>query len=182
MTNAIHGVTANTQNRMLIDAGAVFVGDYTNSANLLGATKGGNVFEINRTIKDIRPDGAMGPVKGFRRREEIVAKLTVKNLEITEANLLKALPGAAASSHVITGAAIDDADFIADVYLVGTISDPSFPGTTKPIVLHLTNCLVDGPFNLSLNPKEEAVMTMVFTAHFVSTDLTTEPWSITYPS
>lgn len=182
MTVKKHGVSASTPDRILIDAGAVYIGfnSVADPGTLLGATKGGNVFELTRTIKRMDPDGAKGPVKGFRRLEEVVATLTVNLLEITEENLLKAIAGSSATSHVITGAEIDDADYIASVAIVGTIT--GFDGTTKPIICKLLNCLVDGPFSLTLNPKDEAVLTMVFTAHYSDADLDTEPWSVEYPA
>ena len=180
-----HGVSADTPDRILIDAGAVYwkaTDDWTVAApgTLLGATRGGNVFEVNRTIRRIDPDGAKGPVKGFRRIEEVLATLTVNLIEITEANLLKAIPGSSATGHVITGAQIDDADYIANVVLVGTIT--GFDGTAKPIICKLKNCLADMPFSVALNPKDEAVVEIKFTAHYLDSDLDTEPWSIEYPA
>ena len=183
MTVAKTGVSANTQKRIIIDAGAVYTG-WTSVAvpgTLLGATRGGNVFEINRTIRRMDPDGAKGPVKGFRRLEEVMATLTVNLLEITEDNLELAL-NSAADAHVITGDEITDAKYISNVVLVGTVTDPDLPGTSKPIILKLDNCLCDGPLSLGLSPKDEAVLTMVFTAHFAAADLDTEPWSVEYPA
>ena len=185
MTVAKHGVSTNTPDRILIDAGAVYykaTDDWSvgSPGTLLGATKGGNVFEINRTIRRMDPDGAKGPVKGFRRLEEVVATLTVNLLELTLANLMQALPGSSESGGVITGAEIDDNDYIANVVIVGTMT--GFDGTTKPIICKLKNCLVDGPLSLPMNPKDEAVLVMVFTAHYLDSALDTEPWEITYPS
>ncbi len=185
MTVQRHGVTSNTPNRILIDAGAVYfkaTDDWTvaSPGTLLGATKGGNTFEVNRTIKRMDPDGAKGPVRGFRRIEEVVAILTANLIEITEANLLMALPGSSAASHVITGGEVADATYIANVVIVGTIT--GFDGTAKPIICKLKNCLADGPFALKLDPKSEAVLQMKFTAHYANTDLTTEPWSVEYPA
>ncbi len=185
MAVAKHGVTSNTPDRIVVDAGAVYykaTDDWSVAApgTLLGATRGGNVFEVNRTIKDMQPDGAKGKVKGFQRLETVEATLTVNLIEITEDNILKALPGSAAVAHVITGAEIDDSDYIANVVLVGTVT--GFDGTTKPIILKLKNCLAEGPLTLNLSPKEEAVLQIKFTAHFSNSDLETEPWEITYPS
>ena len=182
MPVAKHGVSASTPDRLIIDAGAVYLNwvDVTNPGTLLGATKGGNVFELARTIRDIRPDGASGPVKGFRRIEEVVASLTTNLLEITEDNLLKAIAGSSATAHVITGAEIDDADFIGKVALVGTVT--GFDGTTKPIICIVENALVDNVFSLGLSPKDEAVLVVKFVAHYADTDLATEPWSIEYPA
>jgi len=178
-----HGVSADTQDRIIIDAGAVYVDwvDVATGTTLLGATRGGNVFEINRTIRRMDPDGAKGPVKGFRRLEEVAATLTVNLLEITEANLLKALAGSEKSGTEIIGGEIADADYIDKVALVGTVSDPALPGTSKPIICVLKNCLVTGPFSLGMSPKDEAVITLVFEAHYAANDLDTEPWEITYP-
>ena len=182
MTVAKHGVSTDTPDRILIDAGAVYTGwtDVNTPGTLLGATRGGNVFELARTIKRIDPDGARGPVKGFRRIEEVVATLTVNLIEITKANLLIAIAGSAAPAQVVTGAEIDDGDYISKVAIVGTIT--GFDGTTKPIICVLENAMVDGPFTLGLNPKDEAVLVLKFTAHYLDSDLDAEPWSITYPS
>jgi hypothetical protein len=182
MTVARHGVSTDTPDRLLIDAGAVYTGwtSVGSPGTLLGATKGGNVFTLDRKIKNIEPDGAKGPVKGFRRIEEVMATLEVNLIEVTEANLLTALPGAAAAGHVITGAEIDDNDYISKVALVGTIT--GFDGTAKPIICVLENCLVEGPLSMDMKPKDEAVIKMKFVAHYLASDLNTEPWSITYPS
>jgi len=191
MTVAKHGVSTDTPDRLLIDAGAVYTAtdgnagdpDVAGGGTLLGATRGGSVFEVNRTIRRMDPDGAKGPVKGFRRVEEVVATLTVNLLEITEENLLKALPGSpdlSGSTHIVKGAEIDDDDYIGSVAIVGTIT--GFDGTTKPIICRLLNVLVDGPFSVPMSPKDEAVVSMVFTAHFADSDLDTEPWEIEYPS
>lgn len=182
MTVAKHGVSSNTPGRMLLDAGVIYTG-YTSVGSpgtLLGATKDGAVFEVNRTFRDTRPDGSKGPVKGFRRIEECAATLTVNLLEITEANLLTALAGAAASSHVITGAEIDDADYISKVALLVPVS--GFDPATKPLELVLSNVLVDGPLSIEAKPQNEAVLKLVFKAHYAATDLAAEPWSITHPS
>jgi hypothetical protein len=100
MTVAKHGVTANTVNRLLKEAGVVYFGYYDadSPGTLLGATLGGNTFTLDRKIRDIRPDGAKGPVKGFRLLEEIIATLEVNLLEVTAENLRAALAGSAYSA------------------------------------------------------------------------------------
>jgi hypothetical protein len=181
MAVAEYGVSSNTPERLLLDAGVIYTGwtSIASPGTLLGATKGGSVLEINRTIRDIRPDGSKGPVKGFRRIEDVVATLTVNLIEVTEANLLTALAGSAAGSHVITGAEIDDNDYITVAYV---LRHSGFAATTAPLFVVLSNCLVDGPFTINGSPKDEAVIKYVFKAHYSDADLSTEPWSITYPS
>lgn len=100
MTMAKHGVTSTTHQKLLIDAGAVYLGfkDADNPGTLLGATMGGNSIEITETLRDVRPDGARGPMKGFRRVDEAVATIKVNMLELTAENLRRAIAGAIYSS------------------------------------------------------------------------------------
>ena len=100
MTVVKHGVSTDTPDRLLIDAGAVYIGfgDADSPGTLLGATRGGNVFELARTVRRMEADGMRGPVKGFRRIEDVVAKLTVNLLEMTAENLRRAIAGAIYSS------------------------------------------------------------------------------------
>lgn len=93
MAVATHGVSTDSADRLLLNAGAVYLGfhDATSPGTLLGATKGGNTFEVAQTIRDIRADGMMGPVKGFRRMEEILATLKVNMMEFTAENLRRGL-------------------------------------------------------------------------------------------
>lgn len=177
-----NGVSSNTPERLLLDAGVVYTG-WTSIAvpgTLLGATKGGSVLEINRTIRDIRPDGSKGPVKGFRRIEECVATLTVNLIEVTQANLTLAIAGCNTSTYTLTGGEIEDGDYIGTVAYV--LRHSGFAATTAPLFVTLSNCLVDGPFTITGNPKDEAVIKLVFKAHYADSDLSTEPWSIVYPS
>jgi hypothetical protein len=104
MTVAKHGVTTDTADRLLINAGAVYFGFINADApgTLLGATSGGNTVDIKRTIRDIRPDGSKGPVKGFRRLSEVLVSIKVNMLEITAENLRRALAGAVYSSGTTT--------------------------------------------------------------------------------
>ena len=96
MPVAKHGVSADSADRLLVDAGAVYLNfyDVDYPGTLLGATRGGNTFELTRTIRRIEADGMRGPVKGFRRIEEVLAKLTVNLLEMTAENVRRALVGA----------------------------------------------------------------------------------------
>ena len=95
-----HGISTDTPDRLLIDSGAVYLGfhDADSPGTLLGATRGGNSFELTRTIRRIDPDGARGPVKGFRRIEEVVAVIKANMLELTAENLRRAIAGAYYSS------------------------------------------------------------------------------------
>jgi hypothetical protein len=260
MAVAKHGVSSNTPDRLLIGPGAVYIDfyDVDSPGTLLGATKGGSVLELNRTIRDIRPDGAKGKVKGFRRVEGVDATLKVNMLEFTAENLRRALAvdsyssgttdatdeavgsgngiltefaldhgkvlensetvtvnaasvvrgtdytvdydtgvlqffTAVTDTHaivasytyvsgdaVIIGEEVPDDAYCDNVVLVGTVT--GYDGTTKPIIIKLTNVLCDAGLNLNLANNEEVVSEVTFSAHYSNADLATEPWQITYPS
>lgn len=177
-----HGVSSDTPDRMVFGPGAVYFGsgDPDGPGTLLGAAMGGSVLEINPTVRDIRPDGSIGKVKGFRRTTDVEIRLTVNLLEITEYNLLYLIPGLSASTHVITGAQIDDNDFIPNVALV--LEHTGFTMTTAPLRVKLSNCIAEGPITMSPNNNEEMVISVTFVAHFSDSDLSTWPVEITYPS
>ena len=259
MTVALHGVSSDTPSRILIDAGAVYIGFVSadNPGTLLGATKGGNVFEVTRDLRIIEPDGAKGPVKGLRRLGSVTAVITANMLELTAENLRRALvadsyssgttlieneavgdgdgettefaldhgsvvensetitlegvaqtrgtnytmdydngtiqfvtaPGAGTAysivatytyvsgESVLTGEEVPDNAYCDSVAIVGTIQ-----GKTDPIIVKVTNALCEGGLNLSMAPKDEAVVQVKFTGHYSAADLDTEPFSITYPA
>jgi hypothetical protein len=104
MAVVTHGVSTDSADRLLVNAGAVYLGfhDATSPGTLLGATKGGNTFEVAQTIRDIRPDGSKGPIKGLRRIEEVIATLKINMLEFTAENLRRGIAGAAYTSGTTT--------------------------------------------------------------------------------
>ncbi len=110
MTVAKHGVSDTSKDKILIDAGAVYLGFKTvaNPGTLLGATRGGNTFELARTIRRMEADGARGPVKGLRRVEEVVATIKANMMELTAENLRLAIADAIYKSGTSTVAAWED--------------------------------------------------------------------------
>ena len=104
MTVKKHGVSVDSPDRLLIDAGAVYLGflSVDNPGTLLGATRGGNIFDLTRTIRRMEIDGARGPVKGFRRVEEVVATIKANMMELTAENLRLAIADAIYKSGTST--------------------------------------------------------------------------------
>ena len=78
---------------------------------------------------------------------------------------------------VLIGEEVPDNAYCDSVAIVGTIQN-----MTNPIIIKVTNALCDGGLNLSMAPKDEAVVQVKFTGHYASTDLTTEAWSVQYPA
>lgn len=88
------GISADTPDRIIIDAGAVYLNYGLGSQRLLGATRGGNEFNLNRTSKNIEIDGLKGSVKGLKRIIEVNPQITANLLELSVDNLIAAIGGA----------------------------------------------------------------------------------------
>ena len=88
------GISADTSDRIMIDAGAVYLNYGLGSQRLLGATRGGNEFNLNRTSKNIEIDGLKGAVKGLKRIIEVNPQITANLLELSVENLIAAIGGA----------------------------------------------------------------------------------------
>lgn len=184
---ARHGITSETVKRMLIDAGAVYVNYGESDERLLGATQGGNVFTVEREIKQVEIDGAIGPVKGARRVISEKAILTVNLLEHSAENW-KLILTAADMSDVMDETGVNkiadeirtrqilDSDYVKNIALVGELS-----GTSEPVVIILENALSEGEVELSMEHTGEAVPEVVFAAHWDPADMGKSPYAIRFP-
>jgi hypothetical protein len=88
------GLNSQTPERVLVDAGAVYLDYGLSTQRLLGATRGGNEFNLNREIREVEVDGVKGPTKGLRRVTVVRPQLTCNLIELSLGNLLKAIAGA----------------------------------------------------------------------------------------
>jgi hypothetical protein len=183
----VNGITEDTPNRFLIDAGAIYIGytDATNPGTLVGATRGGNTFTIETEYKEMALDGAKGPVKGCRRITKVTASMKVNLVEITTANILLGLPGATSADFPTVTPTHDQikrslnlalTDYKQNIALVGEIS-----GTTQPFVGILKNVICDSGFELGATDNEEGVLALTFKAHFDPANMDEEPWEIRMP-
>jgi len=183
-----HGITADTYKRFIIDAGAVYTGftGFASLGTLLGATRGGSSLVIEQEIKDMEVDGARGGVIGSRRITMVKATLTVNFIEHTLEGLKRALVGSSSAAYetnwnaITRDLVIADADFLADITIVGEVS-----GDSDAMAISLKNAIADGNFELTFADKEEGVISMAFTSHFDPSDLgsgdDTEPWALYFP-
>lgn len=94
------GMTSSTPDRIFIDAGAVYINYGLADQHLLGATRGGNEFNLNRVIKNIEADGLKGAVRGMKRVTEVNPQITANLLELTVANLVAAIAGATQTDQI----------------------------------------------------------------------------------
>lgn len=88
------GISSSTPDRIIIDAGAVYLNYGLATQRLLGATRGGNEFNLNRVSKNIEADGLKGAVKGMKRITEVNPQITANLLELSVENLIAAIGGA----------------------------------------------------------------------------------------
>lgn len=189
MPRQTHGITRETVERFIIDAGAVYVNLGLDTERLLGATQGGNTFTVEQDIKEVEVDGARGPLRGARYVVSTHARLTANLLEMTTENFKLAIAGAdftdtdedggeggATHTTITRSREIRYDDYVDNIALVGKIS-----GTDENIICIVENALVDGNIELGNENREEATLELQFTGHFSPEDVEREPWAIRYP-
>lgn len=132
------GLNVDTPDRIFVDAGAVYLNYGLSSERLLGATRGGNEFNLNREIRDIEVDGVRGSVKGLRRRTVCRPQVTCNLIELSLDNLLKAIAGANSAETKAT--AVVDAEYLG----VGSAEIDEFTVTNYPVVAKSEKVYIDG--------------------------------------
>ena len=96
-----HGYSAKTPQHIVLGAGALYTGFVSPDSlgTLLGATRGGSVFNYTPEVTDIGFDGSPGKVKGMQWVTGAVMTLEVNLLEVTTAILKMAAPGLTLSDY-----------------------------------------------------------------------------------
>ena len=181
-------LTRESLRNLVVDAGAVYLNYGEDDERLLGATRGGNAFNVEQDIREIEVDGARGPIIGGRRVVEEHARITANLMEMSPENIKMQLFGA---ESVVEEGDTEDPDvevitrniatpgeeaYFKNVALLGTVS-----GTGEPAVFMLRNVIADGNFELSMEDQNEAATEVQFTAHFDPEALNESPWEIRFP-
>jgi len=177
------GLSADTPTRILIDSGAVFANftDADNPGICIGATRGGCTFTVEREIREIEVDGAIGPIKDMRRRRRVVATIEASALEVFPNNIRRLIAGADVDDSdpdytVITGGPVETGDYLDNVALIGTVH-----GNDLPFIGLILNGLPESPLTIPLVSENEAVIPAKWTGHAALTDPYNEPWEIWLP-
>lgn len=192
------GISNKTPERLVLDVGAAYLnidiaaledgsasdpfGDAIAGSGVmpLGGTRGGAVFNPNRSLRQIEADGQLGPTKGMIRRQSVAPTLELTLLELTSEQFQQALAGsasaAAGSFTKISGGPIQDGDFYTNLALAASYSD-----NDQPVVIVLENVLVMESPGLTTADEDEGTLSTIWTAHFDLTVPTTEPWAIYHP-
>ena len=194
--NRYAGLDASSVNNYVLDAGEIrIIPDDADLDNLtlaelkggvkLGATRGGAVFTIQQTFRDVEVDGTLGPIKGQRRIIDAGAMLTATMLEFDKEALQNFVPGITVddsgnSTHVVIKRTrqISNDDYIPGIAILAAMSN-----NDEPFIGILKNVLQTGEMAITFDDDNEAVVPLEFTAHFdvSSGDFANEPWEIWTP-
>lgn len=182
------GVTKQTAERMLLDAGAIYKnleqkdGEWTGGA--LGATSGGNEFVVEVVQRQPEIDGVKSRIKGMSFVDSHEAHLVVNLKELTAQNIKLAIGPADIdesdeSFDIVTGRTIiEDDDYLENIGYVGRLS-----GSKKPVIIILNNVLSAEGFTLGSEDNDEAVIPITFNAYaeFEDAQAFKTPYKIYWP-
>lgn len=178
------GITSETVERYYYDEGVLYK-NYnfeTGIGTLIGATRGGVSFTVERDVRDSKPAGALGKTKGFRRITVENAQITANMFEWTDDQFLTALPGCVSQvdgsyKKITCSRDIITADYIDNIVLEVKKSDGNFARFA------IYNALADEGLEISTTDEDESVPSVTFSAHYdPDGDLDERPWRIDDPT
>ncbi|AAK78043.1 hypothetical protein BJV85_000101 [Clostridium acetobutylicum] len=184
-TNNINtnGFTNKTMEHLLIDSGAIYKNFGLPDQALVGATSGGNEFDVKTKMRQIKVDGVKAAnAKGLELVDSVTTTLKCTFIEMTEEILASALTAnidrtADDNYDVISGKIqIDDSDYIKNLALVGTLS-----GSSKPIIILIENALCLDGLQLKTQDSKDNTVAVTFTAHADPANPDALPYKIYYP-
>lgn len=176
-----HGWTAQTANNAAVGPGLLLANvteslltpttawnktaqdAFINSGVKLGATSGGLEFAYSPDYQEWEFDGVPGNIKGGRRITSAEIRISGSITEITEANILKGMPGATSvnwstteTTPTVIGKKITndgimlDSNYLSNLCLVGERQ-----GQATGIVILVYNAINTNDFTLGLNADED---------------------------
>jgi len=172
---------AATPENLVLGAGAIYFNYGEVSEAVIGATRGGSTFTVEREIREVEQDGALGPIMGLRQKTRIVPILKVNAMELTTTTLPKFYAGmTVTTSNPNYDVVTEDSDIVAGDYLTNV----AFVGENlagEDVVIIIKNALGDGALEAAAEHKNELVPEVQFTGHYASSALTTVPYEIRFP-
>jgi hypothetical protein len=175
-------------NDIIFGDGVFSIGQTTSAMIDIGLTRGGGAFTIEREYRVIEADGDFGPVKQRIRITKSVAKLNMKALELIPYRMDEYYPSMSASATAaitggvtgtLTGNPLSSNISSADYSFV-TWTGYSKGGTRTYI--ELQNAINLENISWPLVDKDEVVADLTFTATYLSSQRTTEPWKVVFTS
>lgn len=167
-------ITQSQVDKIIVDAGVVYINYGLPSQRLLAPCRGGNTVEFENELRDIEANGFKGKTKGMRRTIVSNAKMQVNFMDLSLENLKMALPGSKLSANKLkNGWDIELSDYIDNVTLIAKQNN----GTTYRKIT-LFNVLVDEPISIETAKDEEAVLAVTFAAHYDLGDPEEKLWEM----
>ncbi|MFS0864126.1 hypothetical protein [Fredinandcohnia sp. 179-A 10B2 NHS] len=147
----------------------------------IALTRGGGQFTVEREYKQIEADGDYGPVKGRIRKIRSVARLVMNALEFLPADLSKMYPATTVDSTTTPGSDVITAkDDIEDTDYNATVTWTGKTKNGRSVIITLENAINLENIDWSLVDKDEIVPALTYTAAYLETSRTKEPWKIEY--
>lgn len=155
-----NGVTSKTPKNIQLGAGTVYKNlKFENGSwggSILGATSGGNTYNITNEQRDLGSDidGVHVKIKDLIAKQGETANLEVNLIELSQEIIEKAIMGKEDSTAKVDGfkviktkAEITDDDYLDNIGFVG------FTAKGKPIIIIMDNAICTS--GLSNNPKDK---------------------------
>lgn len=179
LPQGLNGIREITPENTIIDVGTLFkngllsalrggsadpVGDATEDAIQMGATRGGADFNLNREMKQIDVDGRRLGIKGFARCVGMNPTLTVSLIEHTVSNIAAYMGSVdidprASFDEITPRITIADGDYFDNLMLVGLDGNGDF------VVIVMENVFCMSSTALPFKDKDEVTVSCEFTAH-----------------
>lgn len=180
--NGKHGVSATTPGNILLGAGTIHKGltigegGTVSYGTIIGATAGGNSFEIKPEIVDIELDGALVKTKGLAVMQGGTATMECNFAEISESVLTMGMLGESAGGAISPKATIEEGDYVEGFAFVGKTANDE-----KEIIVVFENALCTSGLKIEGKAKENAVIKLTMEAYAENEgDLDTIPVKVLY--
>lgn len=179
------GINPLTPRRLVLDAGAIYRDYGLPTQRLMGATRGGATFTVEREDRQPEIDGIRGRVKGLSRVITHNARLEVTFVEMSLELFLEVSRG---TSAVGSGATVDQniitpgneivlTDYADNIALVASVANSS-----APVVILLKNALQDGEWSITTGDQTEGELPVTWYGHYEGlTGDENPPYEIRWP-
>lgn len=147
------------------------------SEAVIGVTRDGGSFTVEKEIKPIEYDGTYGSVKGMNRKVSVVPKLSLNTIEINAENLSKFYAGMKSEAktgytEITESLDIADEDYLTNVAFVGQTA------TGKQVAIIIKNALSNGNLEMAFENKNEVAVNVEFEGCYDPSALTTIPYEM----
>lgn len=166
-------ITKEQIERVVIDAGKVYVNYGLPNERLLAPCRGDNTFDVEAEIREMEFNGTRGKTKGLRRKISENASLSVNLADLSLENLKMALPGSRiVDNELSNGWTIENSDYLENVVLIGVDRGGKF----KKITVY--NALMDEALSLAMVEDDESVIELTLSGHYDPEDTDNKLWAI----